>query len=36
MRGYKGGERQALRELSKVMREAEAVVRGLREGAETT
>ena len=34
MRGYKGGERQALRELRKAMREAEVVVRGLQVGAE--
>jgi hypothetical protein len=35
MRGYKGGERQRLRELRKAMREAEAVVSGLQTGAET-
>jgi len=34
MRGYKGGERQRLRELRKVMREAEVVVKGLQGGSE--
>lgn len=29
MRGYKGGERQKLRDLRKAMREAEVVIRGL-------
>jgi len=35
MRGYKGGERQKLRELRRAMREAGAVLAALKTDAET-
>ena len=35
MRGYKGAERQKLRELRRAMRKAEAVLGALQAGAET-
>ena len=35
MRGYKGAERQSLRELRRAMRDADAVLTALQTGAET-